>query len=211
MKYEWRKKDKAIYLPKQVPSIIDLDSMKYITIEGVGNPNSEGFRKCIEVLYGLSYPIKMSIKKENIDNDYTVFPLEGVWSLTNEGIKRFLEGEDIKNIKDDFKYKLMIRQPSVLDNDGFQVYQNLVSEKKGNPDILAARFEIIEEGLNCQMMHIGPFDDEPKTFAIMEQYCKDFGYQRIGKTHKEIYLSDARKVEPSKLKTTLRFKIEKIK
>lgn len=210
MKHEWRKHEKHIYLPKEQPSLLRVPLMKYITIEGVGNPNSEEYAKTIEALYGLSYGIKMAPKKGvEIKGyfEYTVYPLEGFWTLTEEGIHLY-KGDGVKDIKDHLKYKMMIRQPDFVTIDLFNEIKRNVFEKKKNNRMLEASFEIIKEGKNLQMLHVGSYDSEPESFQIMEEYCQKKGYTRVSKDHKEIYLSDPRKVHESKLKTVLRFKVQ---
>lgn len=206
MKYEWRKKDKKLYLPKNSPEVIDIPKMSYFTIEGKGNPNGEDFKKCVEALYSLSYTIRMLPKKEIYPlgyYEYTVFPLEGFWDLDEEGRKlNYLN-------KDHLVYKIMIRQPDFVDAQLFEFAKDMVVKKKKDLLIDNVKFEEIEEGLCLQMLHIGSFDSEPQSFDLMEKYCIENGYKRESKIHKEIYLSDPRRVEVDKLKTVLRFKISK--
>lgn len=212
MKHEWRKKEKNIYIPKATPTFINLASLKYFTIEGVGNPNSALFSIDIAALYAMSYALKMAPKAGiEIKNyfEYTVYPLEGMWSLTEQGIKLYNKGEPISKLKDYFKYKLMIRQPDFVTKALFDRFKASSYKKTTNDRILEIKLETINEGLSCQMLHIGSYDNEVLSFEKMEAYCKDQGYRRLSKDHKEIYLSDARKVAPDKLKTTLRFKISK--
>ncbi len=212
MKYEWRKNDKALYIPKTDPQILTIKSYPYIKISGKGNPNSQSFQKDIEVLYALSYGLKMA-PKQKIDikgyYEYVVFPLEGIWSLTKEGINLFNQGQSIISLKDHFSYELMIRQPDFLTKDLFEFIKMRVYQKKANDNLLNAEFFISDEKLICQALHIGSFDDEPKSFKKMEDYCKSLGYTRTSKDHTEIYISDPRKTSVDKLKTTLRFEIIK--
>lgn len=212
MKNIWRKQDKKIYLPKTEPEVIYLDEMNYVTVTGYGNPDGEMFHNSIQALYSISYGIKMTLKKENDFQDYedyTVFPLEGLWSLTPEGIKLIKSGEKIVDIKDHFAFKLMIRQPDFITEAYFDKIKEIAISKKPMEKLKMTKFEKITEGYVCQMMHIGSFDNEPKSFEKMEEFCKNQNYKRLCKTHKEIYISDPRKVEESKLKTTLRFRISK--
>lgn len=208
IKYEWRKQLKELYLPKKQPTIIEVPEMKYFTMEGSGNPNSdEQFKDNIEILYSLSYAIRMMPKKGITPEgyfEYTVFPLEGHWDLDEEGRKL-----DYLN-KDHFVYKLMIRQPDFVTVDLFQYALNSVKEKKTNPNLDQVKFEKITEGLCVQSMHVGSYEEEPKTFELMEQFCSENNLKRIEKTHKEIYISDARRTLPEKLKTVLRFKVNEI-
>ena len=207
-KYEWKKKEKNLYLPKAKPEIIDIPSFKFFTLEGKGNPNDEFFADYIGVLYSLSYGVKMSYKKGIEPKgfyDYIVYPLEGVWDLTEKGREDYKKG--FIN-KEELLFKLMIRQPDFVD----EAYAKFIVEeaKKNKPNALLndVKFEEIEEGKVVQMLHVGSYDSEVESFKIMEEFVKESGFERAEKLHKEIYLSDARKVEAEKLKTILRFKIK---
>jgi hypothetical protein len=206
-KFEWRKQLKELYLPKNQPTIIVIPAMNYFTIKGSGNPNSERFKENIETLYALSYAIRMMPKKGITPEgyyEYTVFPLEGIWDLDEEGRKlEYLS-------KDHFVYKLMIRQPDFLTEELFHYVINRVKEDKPDLHLDNVKFEMMKEGLCVQVMHNGSYDNEPETFALMEQFCSQNNLKRLEKTHKEIYISDARKIAPEKLKTVLRFKITEI-
>ena len=207
-KHEWRKKEKGIYLPKTKPQIIEIPEYQFLTIEGAGNPNSQSFSDYIGVLYSLSYPIKMSLKK--LDNppqgycDYTVYPLEGVWDINEEAKKRFSGTIN----KDDLVFKIMIRQPDFVSEDFYQEMLELVKVKKPNVLLEKVKFEKIKEGKCIQMLHIGSYDNEPKSFKIMEEFAESQQLKRLSKIHREIYLSDFRKVAAEKLKTVLRFNVE---
>lgn len=205
MKHEWRKAEKEIYVPKQKPVLVEVPAYKFITLSGQGNPNGELFAKGIEALYGIAYSIRMMPKKGIVPEgyfEYTVYPLEGIWDLDDVG--RGLDYLD----KDHLVYKIMIRQPEFVTDEVFKQAVELAM-KKGNPLTEQVQFEVIEEGLCVQMLHLGSYDDEPETFTQMMTFCEEAGLGRKCLTHREIYLSDARKVEPSKLKTVLRFKVAK--
>jgi len=209
LKYEWRKQDKKLYIPKTNPEIITLKPYKYIKVTGEGNPNSENFQKGVETLYGLSYGLKMAPRnKVTIEGyyDYTVFPLEGRWNLTKEGIKKYNQGIPITELKDFFSYEIMIRQPEFITNEIFDLIKERVFTKKKNT-ILEAELYTSEEMLICQALHIGSYDNEPATFRLMEEFCENESYKRKSKSHIEIYIGDPRKTDIEKLKTTLRFEI----
>jgi hypothetical protein len=206
MKYEWRKKDKELYLPKNKPSLIEVPPMKYFTLKGKGNPNSEAFKERVEALYALSYAIRMMPRKGVIPEgyfEYTVFPLEGIWDLDEEGRK--LEVLD----KDRLVYKLMIRQPDFVTEELFLKAKSLVSRKVPEKCLNEVLFEEIEEGLCVQCMHIGSYDSENETFSKMEAFCGANDIVRKDKRHREIYITDPRKTESERLKTVLRFKAAK--
>ena len=205
MKYEWRKQDKALYMPKAIPTIIDVAEFNYFTLSGTGNPNDEPFGEAIGVLYSLAYGVKMLPKRAPEPPgyyDYTVFPLEGVWDLIDAA------NADEPFDKNNLKYTIMIRQPDFVTNELAASVVEFTKQKKPHDLLQHVAFERIADGLSLQMLHLGSYDDEPASFASMQQFCDEHGYVRTQKTHKEIYLTDARKTEPEKQKTTLRFRVE---
>jgi hypothetical protein len=207
MKYEWKKEEKQLYLPKNKPELIEVPSMKFFMIDGKGNPNDEAFAEVIGVLYSLSYGVKMMPKSGITPEgyfDYTVFPLEGVWDLEEEA--RTAEKLD----KDKLIYTLMIRQPGFVTEELAKIVIENTKKKKPHELLQKVRYESIEEGLCVQMMHIGSYDDEPASFAMMEEFCRSNSLIRKSMVHREIYISDFRKTEPEKLKTVLRFSVEQI-
>ncbi|MGE0931825.1 GyrI-like domain-containing protein [Peijinzhouia sedimentorum] len=208
MKHEWKKHEKHIYLPKSTPEIVHIPSFKFFTINGEGNPNDDFFSEFIAVLYSLSYGIKMSPKKGMVPTgyfDYTVYPLEGIWDINDEAKKSF-NGTINKN---DLVFKLMIRQPDFVEYEfAMQILEN-TKRNKPNELLEKVRFEEITDGESIQMLHIGSYDNEPETFKVMEEFADKNGYKRKTKIHREIYISDARKVSAEKLKTVLRFSIDK--
>lgn len=207
MKHEWRKEEKSVYLPTSKPEIIEIPNYKYLTIEGEGNPNSESFTDCVVALYSLSYGIKMGPKKTAKPEgyfDYTVYPLEGVWDINDKAKETF----DGTINKDDLVFKLMIRQPDFVTAEMVENMLKITQEKKPQAFLDKVVFEEIEEGKCVQMLHLGSYDDEAASFAIMEEFAATSKLKRVSKVHREIYLSDARKVSPQELKTVLRFNVE---
>jgi len=201
-KIEYKKDFKELYLPKTTPVIISVPKMNFIAIEGAGDPNGEEFEQATAALYSISYAVKMSYKSDNVPADYyeyTVFPLEGEWDLVDKSLA--------STIKENYKYKIMIRQPDFLTPELFERFLMETKKKKPNGKLDKLTFEAIEEGLCCQMMHVGHYDSEPTSFAAMEKFCEENGYKRLSKMHREIYLTDPRKTEGDKLKTVLRFKV----
>lgn len=204
-KLDYKKDFKEFYLPKTI-EIIDIPPMSFFTIDGVGNPNGGEFAQVVGALYSLAYAVKMSPKKGTEPAgyvEYTVFPLEGVWDLTDLG-KTMVELD-----KNQLVYSVMIRQPDFVTLSYAKQIIEQVKKSKPNPKLEGVRFETIAEGLCAQMMHLGPYDDEPASFAKMETFCHQNGYQRLEKIHREIYLSDPRKVDPQKMRTVLRVKVQK--
>ncbi|RBP64404.1 hypothetical protein DES36_10816 [Alkalibaculum bacchi] len=207
MKHEWRKHEKELYIPKQKPELVSVPEQKFFMIKGKGNPNSDDFSEKIEVLYSLSYAIRMMPKQGYTPEgyfEYTVYPLEGLWDLTEEG--RRLDTLD----KDELLYTIMIRQPNFVTKDIVDKAFEIARKKKSNPLLDEVLFDTIEDGLSVQMLHIGPYDDEPQTFEKMKQFIEDNHLEIKTLRHREIYLSDARKVESAKLKTVLRYAIRKL-
>lgn len=205
MKHEWRKKEKDIYLPKNKPQVIDLPICKYITIKGQGNPNNEGFSKHVQTLYSIAYGIRMSYKWEKPPKnyyEYTVYPLEGFWDLIDPSL--YVPGQVDK---ENLKYEIMLRQPDFLDQELFDQVLEIVKKKKPDLDYNLVELKDIDEGKCIQMLHLGPYEDEPNTFHIMETFAQENGFIRYSKVHKEIYLKDPKKTLPEKLQTVLRFKV----
>lgn len=205
MKHEWRKHEKEFYMPKEKPVLVEIPKLKFFTIKGEGNPNSGGFSEAIGVLYSLAYAIRMMPKNGYTPEgyfEYTVYPLEGIWDLTEEGRK-----QKVFN-KDELVYTIMIRQPEFVTEEIVMKAMEIVKKKKPHPLLEKVKFETISDGLSVQMLHIGHYDDEPKTFAIMKEYCKENKLVLKTKVHREIYLSDFRKTKAEKLKTVLRYMVE---
>lgn len=210
MAFDFKKEYKEFYLPKNVPQIVDVPKANYLAIKGKGDPNVEGgtYKQAIGVLYALAFTLKMSYKTDyEIDGyyQYVVPPLEGFW--WQDGV----DGIDYSD-KSTFNWISVIRLPEFISKKDFDWAVNTVQKKKGL-ECQNAEFLTIVEGECVQIMHNGRYDDEPATVAKMHEYVKQAGY-RIDITdkrlHHEIYLSDARKVAPEKLKTVIRHPIAKI-
>jgi len=210
MPFDFKKEYKEFYMPKGKPEIVTVPKMNYIAVRGKGNPNKEDgeYKKSIELLYGIAYTIKMSKKGDHkIEGyfDYVVPPLEGFWWQDD------VEGIDYSH-KENFQWISVIRLPDFVTKVDF-VWAIEEATRKKKMDFLKVEFLEIEEGLCVQCMHSGSYDDEPATVAAMDKFIADNGYENdISDTrrHHEIYLSDARKVAPDKLKTVIRHPIKKI-
>ena len=209
MAFDYKKEYKEFYMPKNKPSIVDVPKMNYIAVRGKGNPNAEDgeYKQAIGLLYGIAYTLKMSKKTDHqIDGffDYVVPPLEGFW--WQEGIN----GIDYSH-KEDFCWISLIRLPDFVTKADFDWAVGEATRKK-KTDFSKVEFLTYQEGLCVQCMHIGSYDNEPETVELMDSYAKENGYVTdISATryHHEIYLSDARKVAPEKLKTVIRHPIKK--
>ncbi len=203
MKREWRKHEKSLYLPKASPEIIEVPELKYLVLSGEGNPNDAFFSEYIGALYAVSYAVRMSYKSSEVPEgyyEYTVYPLEGVWDFINPNLKQF--------DKNNLKFDLMIRQPDFLTEEMTQVYIESAFKKKKNPLIKAISFKVSPKEKCVQMLHLGPYDDESKSFEQMKVFCESNGLMRTSNTHREIYITDVRKTAPEKNKTVLRYGVE---
>jgi hypothetical protein len=203
---DWKKDEKKYYLPKAEPVRVEIPTFGFFAVKGQGNPNDKEFGEYISVLYSLSYAVKMSPKKGKAPagySEYKVYPLEGIWDITDEAKKKPMAKLD----KDALVFDLMIRQPSFVSPEYAAAVIESVKKSKPHPLLEAVRFDSICDGECVQMLHNGSYDNEPESFRMMEEFCEKNGYKRLSKIHREIYLSDARKVSPDKLKTVLRFKI----
>jgi len=205
---DYKKEYKDLYQPKTTPTVVDVEEIQFAAVEGKGNPNDENgdYQKAIEVLYGIQYTIKMSKKGNFVPDgyfDYVVPPLEGFWWLEN--------GEEFSpEKKSNQQWISVIRLPEFVDEKVFEWACKEASKKK-KIDTTKAKLLKINEGLCVQCLHIGSFDDEPKTLKQMNDFIENNGLQNdITETrrHHEIYLSDPRKTETSKLKTILRIPVK---
>lgn len=210
MPFDFKKEYKEFYMPKKTPSVINVPKANYIAVEGKGNPNDEGgdYKKAIGILYAVAYTLKMSYKTGyHIDGffEYVVPPLEGFWWQENT------DGIDYTD-KSSFCWISAIRLPDFVSEKDFEWAVKTASEKK-KLDCSSAKFITVDEGLCVQIMHVGAFDDEPEVVKIMDDYLCQNGYENDlseSRRHHEIYLSDARKTAPEKLKTVIRHPIRKI-
>ena len=208
MAFDFKKEYKEFYMPKGMPSIVNVPKMNYIAVRGSGNPNDEDgeYKQAIGLLYGIAFTIKMS-KNGNyqIDGyfDFVVPPLEGFWWQNGK------IGVDYTN-KDSFRWISVIRLPDFVTKDDLDWAVKEASAKK-KQDFSKVEFYTYDEGLCVQCMHIGSYDDEPATVQRMHDFMEQEGYEldiTDKRLHHEIYLSDARRVLPEKLRTVLRLPIK---
>lgn len=209
MAFDFKKEYKELYLPKNKPEIVNVPKANYVAVRGKGNPNNpEGeYQQAIGVLYAIAYTLKMSYKTDyKIEGffEYVVPPLEGFWWQDN------MQGINYEN-KDTFNWISVIRLPDFVTEKDFEWAVETAAKKK-KLDCGKAEFLTVEEGLCVQMMHIGPFDNEPESVAIMDAFLEEHGYENDineKRLHHEIYMSDARKVAPEKWKTVIRHPVKK--
>ena len=210
MAFDFKKEYKEFYMPKNKPSVVTVPRMNYIAVRGKGDPNQEDgeYRQSIGLLYGIAFTIKMSkMGDHRIDGyyDYVVPPLEGFW--WQEGV----DGIDYAH-KDRFSWISVIRLPDFVTEGDFD-WAVKEAERKKKADFSGAEYLTYEEGLCVQCMHIGPYDDEPATVSLMHEYMEQQGFEldiSEKRLHHEIYLSDARKTAPEKLKTVIRHPIRQL-
>jgi hypothetical protein len=201
-KVDYKKELKHLYgsSSKKVV-IVEVPSMNYFMVDGEGGPAAESYQQAIEALYGLSFTVKLNVKK-GVGLDYTVMPLEGLWWAKD--ITAFSADR-----KDEWQWKMMIMQPDHVTAKHVNAATKQLREKKNPLALDKIRFESYHEGPSVQILHIGPYDDEGPTIAQMHKFIDENGYQ-LHMKHHEIYLSDPRRSKPEKLKTVLRQPITKI-
>ncbi len=211
MAFDFKKEYKEYYLPGNAPEIVDVPGANYVAVRGQGDPNEEGgaYQQAIGVLYAVAYTLKMSCKTDHrIDGfyEYVVPPLEGFW--WQEGADGIDYGD-----KASFRWISVLRLPDFITREDLAWAVETATKKK-KLDCSPAFFLTVEEGLCVQILHVGPYDDEPATIARMDEYLRRNGYANdLGKSrlHHEIYLSDARRVPPEKWRTVIRHPVRKIR
>ncbi len=208
MAFDFKKEYKEFYMPKSRPEIITVPQMNYIAVRGEGDPNEAdgAYKKAVGVLYSVAYTIKMSYKgSHKIDGffEYVVPPLEGFW---RQGNNSDIDYSD----KGKFSWISVIRLPDFVTEEDFKWAVEEASRKK-KLDCSAAEFLIVDEGICVQIMHIGAYDDEPRSVALMDNFIKANGYENDltdARLHHEIYISDPNKTVPEKRKTVIRHPIK---
>lgn len=209
MAFDFKKEYKEFYLPKNKPEFVTLPRMNYIAVRGKGDPNEEGgaYQRAMGILYSVAYTLKMSYLTDyKIEGffQYVVPPLEGFWWMEDGGEIDYAR-------KDAFCWRSAIRLPDFVTKRDFDWAVETAAKKK-KLDCTPAEFWTVEEGLCVQMMHLGPYDEEPESLALMQAYLEEQGYETdhsAQRQHHEIYLSDPRRVSPERLKTVLRLPIRK--
>lgn len=205
MKYEWKKNEKELYGAKAAPALVNVPKQSYIMIGGKGNPNDELFSEKVSALYSLAYGIKMSYKSMagsgetgNGILDFSVYPLEGIWT---GGLV------DSNLVKEKLEYTIMIKQPDFITREMFGSALEKVKKKKPSPLYADITFDTMEDGMCVQLLHTGPYDDEPESFHKLDEFASQNGLKRSKNHHREIYLNNANRTDASKLKTILRYEV----
>ncbi|HAT53980.1 MAG TPA: hypothetical protein DCW31_01810 [Lactobacillus sp.] len=204
-KYEWRKEERKLYPTMKRPTITTIPKQTFIMLKGQGDPNGEAFGEKVAALYAISYAIKMAPKKKIIFPgafDYTVYPLEGRWTLPDGYNQPTID-------KTQLIYTIMIKQPSFVTEAVLTQAKTMVADKVSAQLLNDMTLKTTTEGLVGMLLHIGSFDTEREDFERLEYFLHNEGYERTEKAHKEIYLSDFRRVAEDKRKTLLRVAIAK--
>lgn len=208
-KFDFKKEYKNLYSSKQKPTLVNIPPLNFIMIDGSGKPTGSNYQNAMQILYSLTYTIKMS-KNGNylIDSyyEYVVPPLEGLWYLKDGKL-------DFNVDKDKWLWTSMIAQPDFVTQDIFNWALEECKSKKPNLDFSNVKFKSFEEGLCVQAMHIGSYDDEIKTIKKINNFILENNFKNVTgniRKHHEIYLSDPRRTPQEKLRTILRFPVEKL-
>lgn len=207
--FDYKKEYKEYYLPPKKPGVVEVPEMAFLAVRGHGDPNEEGgaYKDALEMLYGVAYTIKMSKKGDHrIEGyfDFVVPPLEGFW--WQDGVL----GVDYAR-KEDFNWISAIRVPDFVTRSEFEWAVEEATAKKKR-DFSQVELLTIEEGLCVQCLHVGPYDDEPATVEAMRAFAEESGYVEDysdERMHHEIYLNDARRTAPEKLKTVIRHPVRR--
>ncbi|MBP3885233.1 MAG: GyrI-like domain-containing protein [Olsenella sp.] len=209
MPFDFKREYRDLYQPKAVPSIVEVPPMRFLSVEGSGDPNEEdgAYKHALELLFCVAYTLKMSYKTEHAIAgfyQYVVPPLEGFW--WQPGVR----GVDHAD-KAGFHWLSVIRVPEFVGETDFAWAVETATAKKGL-DFSPVRLIEIDEGLCVQCMHVGPYDDEPATVAAMHGFAAERGFApdfSDARRHHEIYLSDPRKANPAKMRTVVRHPVRK--
>ena len=166
-----------------------------MAISGQGAPGGEQFTASIGALYGMAFTIKMTRKFAG-QQDYSVCKLEGQW--WSEPASDFG-----KLPPDQWLWRLLIRTPDFIKEEDLRRAVAVLLKRGKGEDVKRVRLESLAEGLCVQMLHVGPYNKEHETIALMSAFAQKKELEFSGKHH-EIYLSDPRRVPPERLKTILR-------
>ena len=205
-KLDLRKRYKDLYAPPaKVVQEVDVPDLLFTMLDGTveagtGPSDSEGFRQSMEAMYGVAYGLKFMSKLRDDDPiDFTVMAVEGLWETESVGFEP--EGGD------DLLYTLVMLQPDHITDEMLSSVVSEANYKRPNPALGKVRLERWREGRSIQIMHVGPYSEEPRTIRLMEDFAAELGYQHRGRHH-EVYLGDPRRAKPDNLKTILRQSIE---
>lgn len=221
MPFDVKKAYRELYAPPATPSFIEVPAMRFVAVDGVGDPNeTDGeYAQALQLLYGISFTIKMSVRSKRAEDHidgyyaYVVPPLEGLWRMAGgAGTDDGGDGTIDYARKADFEWTSMIRLPEFVTDEVFAHARASFAAK--HPEAPAERAYLLdfEEGPVVQAMHRGPYDDEPATIAALDAYAREHGYDldcSATRRHHEIYLSDPRRCKPDNLKTVIRHPVKR--
>ncbi|WP_206448401.1 GyrI-like domain-containing protein [Agrococcus sp. KRD186] len=177
--------------------LVDVPPLQYLMIDGHGDPNTApAYREALEALYPLAYALKFASRRE-LGRDYVVMPLEGLWSAAD------MDAFTVARDKSRWDWTLLMLVPDWIDRALFDKAADAVRTQGAPARLDEIRLAPLEEGRCVQTLHLGAFDDEGPVLERMHAWLEAQGLQKGGRHH-EIYLSDARRVEPAKLRTILR-------
>ncbi|MCI8593758.1 MAG: transcriptional regulator [Oscillospiraceae bacterium] len=210
MAFDFKKEYKEFYMPPNRPKLVTVPPMNYIAVRGCGDPNEEGgaYKQAVGALYAIAYTIRMSRKAGHEIGgffEYVVPPLEGFWWQNGANKINYAD-------KASFRWISAIRLPDFVSTADFEWAATEAGRKK-KLDCSKAEFLTVDEGLCVQMMHVGPYDDEPASVARMDEFLAENGYGTDftdARRHHEIYLTDPRRSAPEKQKTVLRHPVRKL-
>lgn len=209
-KIDYKKTEKELYLPKK-PAIVDVPEMVFFAVDGRGDPNtSPDYQEALELLYGLSFTVKMSKMSGEEPEGYFAYvvpPLEGLWWTGEPGFN----GQTVGN-KENFQWTSLIRQPEFVTEEVFAWASQALAKKKPELNVSKARYLRWKEGLCAHILHVGPYDAEPATIDKLDAFTEEQGYTvdfSGERRHHEIYLSDPRRTAPEKLRTVIRHPVRK--
>lgn len=206
---DWKKTEKEYYVPGTSPAVVDIPTLGYFTIRGRGDPNGAAFSGQVGALYALAYAVRMSYRQPDPPpgyREYTVYPLEGLWDF-EEGVIPVADHTGVAD-KNTLVYTLMIRQPDFVTPHVAMEIMDRVIKKKRDGYLEMAAFRYMTEGTCVQMMHHGPYDSEPASFARMHDFCATRSLVRATTHHHEIYITDPRKADPASMRTVLRYQVK---
>ena len=200
-KWDWKREFKQFYAPKTgVVVEVDVPSMGFVMIDGTGDPNtSEAFTSAVGALYTLSYTIKFDLKKAGVGPEYSVMPLEGLWSAPDMDAAFSAEDPD----RESWEWTVMIAQPAHVTAEHIEAARAAAIAKKKLSEDVAVRFEAYAEGSSVQIMHLGPFATEGPDIVALHERIGEMCAHPSGRHH-EVYLSDPSRTAPEKLRTVIR-------
>lgn len=207
-KLDLTKVHRSYYTAKAKPQLEEIEAAQFLSLTGKGDPSSESYLQSLQALYGTAYAIKFAFKAQG--KDFTVAKLEGQWWFDMDKYKVTSLDEAPQQIpRSEWEWRMLIRMPRYVKAADVNAAIATAYQKKKEETIKSVELYNMEEGLVVQMLHLGPFDTEPESLKLMDDYMKANKLERAG-LHHEIYLSDFRKVSPDKLRTILREPVKRM-